>query len=219
MTSQRRAALKRALNLEIFTIAWNVAEAFIAIGIGMYYDSIALVAFGSDSMIEVAAAGILAWRLVAEYRGDASAAGDIERVERKASYWVGITFFALAAYVTYESVENLLSGTQAHPGFWGMLLAAVSAVVMPVLWRMKLKVADELGSAALRSEAAETIICTYLSVILLAGILLNYLFGLWWADSVAALGMIYFIVKEGFEAIEESRGGCCCGKICDSKDD
>lgn len=213
----RTKALKHALNLEIFTIIWNVVEAFVAVGIGLYYNSIALVAFGFDSLIEVAAAAILAWRLVTELRDDTGAQEKIERIERTASYWVGVTFFVLAAYVVYESAENLVSRKPAYPGVWGVALAALSVVVMPVLWRMKLKAADAIGSSALRSEAAETVICAYLSVILLAGMLLNFLFGVWWADSVAALFMLYFIVSEGMEAIDESRGGGCgcknrCGK-------
>lgn len=211
----RKKPLRHALNLEIFTITWNVAEAVIAVGIGMYYNSIALVAFGFDSLIEIIAAGVLAWRLYAEYKGDAGAEEEIERIEKKASLVVGITFFMLAAYVLYESAENLINRVPAYPGVWGVALAALSAAVMPVLWRMKLKAADALGSAALRSEAAETVICAYLSVILLAGMLLNYLFGIWWADSVAALFMLYFIISEGLEAIDESRGGGCgCKHSC-----
>lgn len=204
--------MKHALNLEYFTIAWNVIEAFVAVGIGLYSGSVALVAFGFDSMIETVAAVVLAWRLLAEYRGNAGAERDIERVERRASYWVGVTFFMLAAYVLYESAETLLAREVAHPGVWGVGLAALSSAVMPVLWRMKLKAADAVGSKAMRSEAAETIICAYLSFVLLAGLLLNHLFGWWWVDPAAALVMLYFIVREGLEAFAEARGeACSCG--------
>ncbi|MBI5191472.1 MAG: cation transporter [Nitrospirae bacterium] len=204
--------MRHALRLETFTIAWNVVEAFVAVGIGLYSGSVALVAFGFDSLIETVAAVVLFWRLYTEYRGRAGSEAAIERVERKASYWVGVSFFLLAAYVLYESAETLVSRELAHPGPWGVGLALLSSIVMPVLWRMKLRAADAVGSRAMRSEAAETIICAYLSFVLLAGLLLNYLFGWWWADPAAALVMLYFIVKEGLEAFAESRGEhCSCG--------
>ena len=209
-----RKHLTHAFRLEVFTVVWNVIEAGVAVGAGIAYGSTALVAFGFDSMIEVAAAVILAWRLLAEIKGDADSEEKIERIERKAAFWVGVTFFLLAAYVLYESVEALISGMRPHPGMVGVALAAVSAAVMPVLWRMKLKAAGRVGSAAMKAEAEETVICAYLSFILLAGLLLEKFFGLWWADSAAALFMLYFIVREGWEAIEESRGkkcGCGCG--------
>ncbi len=207
-------SLKHAFRLEVFTVAWNIVEAGVAVGAGIAYGSTALVAFGFDSMIETAAAVILAWRLLAEMRGDAGSEEKIERIERKAAFWVGVTFFLLAAYVLYESAESLITGMRPHPGMVGIVLAAVSAAVMPVLWRMKLKAAEAVGSSAMKSEAAETVICAYLSFILLAGLLLEKLFNIWWADSAAALFMLYFIVREGWEAIEESRGkrcgcGCC----------
>jgi len=207
----KQSALKHAIRLEVFTVAWNVVEAVVSVGLGIYYNSTALAAFGFDRMIETAAAVILAWRLIAEYRGDAGAEEEVERVEKKASFWVGVTFFLLAAYVLYESLEGLITKSPARPGPWGVALAALSAAVMPILWRMKLRAADAVGSSAMRSEAAETVICAYLSFILLAGLLLNYLFGIWWADPVAALAMLYFIIREGKEAIDESRGkGCSC---------
>jgi len=218
--ADRKALLGRAYRLEVFTVGYNVVEALIAVGAGVLGHSVALVAFGMDSMIEVAAAVILGWRLKAEMMGRVETLEDIERIERKASWWVGVTFMLLAVYVVYESGESLYKGEHAYPGTVGVVLSAVSVVIMPVLWRMKLRVADELGSSALKSEAAETVICAYLSGILLVGILLNELFGLWWADSAAALVMVYFIVKEGQEAFEMAKGTCaCCGGTCGGGED
>jgi len=200
-----------AVRLEYFTIAWNVVEAAVAVGAGIYGGSTALVAFGFDSIIETAAAGVLAWRLLSEYRGNAPSEEHVESLEKKASYFVAVTFFMLAGYVLYESAEALVSRGASHPGLVGLVLAAVSTVVMPVLWRAKLKAASAIGSRAMKAEAAETVICAYLSVILLAGVSLNYFFGFWWADPAASLVMLYFIVKEGIEAFNEARGcGHCC---------
>jgi divalent metal cation (Fe/Co/Zn/Cd) transporter len=215
MTTDRKFNLRRAYNLEVFTVGYNVVEAAIAVSIGVLGNSVALVAFGMDSLIEVTAAVILGWRLKAEMDGRVDTVEDIERIERKASWWVGVTFMLLAVYVVYESGESLYGREQSNPGPVGIALSAISVIIMPILWRKKLSAADALGSPALRSEAAETVICAYLSGILLAGILLNEYFGLWWADSVAALFMVYFIVKEGFEAFAMSRGECgCCGASC-----
>jgi len=215
MNNIRKAALRRAYGLEVFTVTYNVVEAVIAVSVGVLGNSVALIAFGMDSMIEVAAAVILGWRLKAEMDGRVETLEDIERIERKASWWVGVTFMFLAVYVVYESAESLYLHEQSYPGPVGVALAAVSVIIMPVLWRMKLKAADALGSSALKSEAAETVICAYLSGILLAGLLLNELFGLWWADSAAALLMVYFIIKEGLEAFEMAKGTCaCCQGTC-----
>ena len=205
------AQLKRALTLEYFTIAWNVIEAGVAAVLGYRYASAALVAFGFDSLIETTAACIMVWRLRSELHGGADEAR-IEAAERRAAYWVGVTFYMLAAYVLFECAETVISGEKAHPGPWGVALAALSVVVMPWLYRAKMKAAVAINSEALKHEAAETIICAYLSGILLAGLLVNELFGLWWADTVAAVAMVYFIVKEGKEAIDASKGvKCSCG--------
>jgi len=167
-------------------------EAVIAIGAGWLAGSIALVGFGVDSFIESTSGAILLWRL-------ASPAHDESR-ERLALRLVGVSFFLLAAYACFEAVKSLLAAELPKASVPGIVLAAVSLIVMPLLARAKRKVAADLGSHALVADSRQTDICAYLSAILLGGLALNALFGWWWADPVAALIMVPIIVREGFEA-------------------
>lgn len=192
--------VKKALKIEWFLIAYNVLEAAMSIGFGAAAGSVALVGFGLDSVIEAAAAGILIWRLSIH-----SSAEEEEAGEKKALLFVGITFFMLAAYIGYESVVKLMGREAPHESAAGIVIAILSILIMPALGLAKKKIAKQIGSKALEADAMETIICAWLSVILLAGLALNYFFGLWWADPVAGLVMVLFILKEGWEAIEESR--------------
>lgn len=189
---------QRALRLEYFTIGWNVLEGIVAIAAGVLAGSIALVGFGLDSYIEVGSAVLLVWRL-------RKAGADEDAAEKRALLFIGITFFLLGAYVTWESLERLLLAEPPADSSVGIVLAALSLVVMPVLgWRKK-RVAEEIGSRALAADAVETFVCCYLSVTLLIGLVLHAWLGWWWADPVAALAMVPLIVREGWEAIEESR--------------
>ena len=129
-----------------------------------------------------------------------------EAAERKAIFFVGVTFFLLAVYVSYESGKKLLLHEHPDESIVGIVLAIVSLVVMPVLAFYKKKIATEINSRALRADAMETLACSYLSLTLVLGLGLNALFGWWWADPVAALAMVYFLIKEGWEAMEEGRG-------------
>lgn len=192
--------IKKALKLEWFLIVYNAIEAFASIGFGLAAGSVALIGFGLDSVIEVAAAGILIWRLSIH-----SSPEEEERGERKALFFVGVTFFLLAAYVGYESISKLLKHEAPHESMAGIVIAILSIIIMPSLGFAKKKIARQINSKALEADAMETIICAILSVILLIGLALNYFFGLWWADPVAGLVMVLFIAKEGWEAIEESR--------------
>lgn len=192
--------IEKALRLEWFLIIYNVIEAVASIFFGWRAGSIALIGFGLDSVIEVASAGILIWRLSVH-----SNAEDEEKREKKALFFVGITFFLLAIYVGYESVTKLISKETPHESLPGIIIALLSTGIMPTLGLAKRRIARQIGSKALEADAMETIICAYLSVILLAGLALNFLFGWRWADPVAGLVMIPFIIKEGREAIEESR--------------
>ncbi len=192
--------VKKALRLEWILIVYNVLEAIASIGFGVLAGSIALIGFGLDSIIEVASAGILIWRLSIHSNEE-----EEEKGEKKALFFVGITFFLLAVYVGYESIAKLLSREVPQESFPGIVIACLSILIMPSLGLAKRKIARQIGSRALEADAVETLICASLSVILLAGLGLNFLFGWWWADPVAGLVMIFFIVKEGWEAVEEAR--------------
>jgi divalent metal cation (Fe/Co/Zn/Cd) transporter len=187
--------------LEYFTIAWNTLEGAVAVISGLVAGSISLVGFGIDSFIEVTSGAALLWRM--------SVDADVhrrEQNERLALRIVGLCFVALAAYITYESIVGLTRRQVPEHSVPGIVLACVSLLVMPLLSRAKRKVATALGSAAMHADAKQTDFCVYLSAILLGGLLLNTLFGLWWADPVAALIMAPIIAKEGFEGI---RGEAC----------
>jgi len=169
----------------------------VAIGSGLAADSIALVGFGVDSTIEVFAACVVLWRL----------RSDDEERERRALRLIGLSFFALATYVTFEAARDLLTEGEAEASGVGIGLAVASAVVMPVLAVVKRRVGRQLGSAVVVADATETLLCTYLSVILLAGLVLNATIGVGWADPIAALGIALIAAREGREAW---RGEDCC---------
>jgi divalent metal cation (Fe/Co/Zn/Cd) transporter len=195
---------QKGLLAEYFTVAWNIIEGIVAIAAGVAAASIALVGFGLDSYIEVASGMILIWRLRKHAFGDEE---EEERAEKKAVFFVGLSFLALSLYVIYESGIKLLNQQEPGESLIGIVLAAVSLVVMPLLALWKKKVAREIGSRALRADALETIACSYLSLTLLVGLAANAAFGLWWADPVAALAMVYFLLREGREALEEGWAG------------
>jgi divalent metal cation (Fe/Co/Zn/Cd) transporter len=178
---------------------YNAIEAAIALWSGLAAQSIALVGFGLDSIIEVAAATVLLWRLRVEARG--ADAESVKAAEHRVHRFVGTTFFLLAAYVVAVSLSTLFGGRMPAESIVGIVLAAVSLVVMPAIAWGKLRAADGLKSASLRSEAKETLACSYLSLTLLFGLAVNALFGWGWADPIAALLMIPWLVKEGIEGI------------------
>ena len=190
---------QKGLVAEYFTVGWNVIEGIVAIAAGVIAGSIALVGFGLDSYIEVASGLVLIWRL----RKHGFDGEDEEAAEKKAILFVGATFFLLAVYVLYESGKKLYFQERPEESLIGIILAAVSLIVMPFLALYKKKIAVEIDSRALRADALETLACSYLSLTLLLGLGANYLFGWWWADPVAALAMIYFLLKEGWEAVRE----------------
>jgi divalent metal cation (Fe/Co/Zn/Cd) transporter len=194
--SIRTANLQCGRRLEYLTIGWNSLEAVAAIIAGLIAGSIALVGFGFDSIIEVSSGTILLWRLVSG-----------EHRERLALKLVGVSFLALAAYVAFDAVKSLILRELPEKSYIGIIVAALSLIVMPLLARAKRKVAANLNSRAMKADSRQTDICAYLSAIVLAGLGLNALFGWWWADPVAALVMIPIIAKEGAEAL---RGETCC---------
>ena len=186
------------------TLAYNVIEAVIALWSGAEAESIALFGFGLDSMIECAAAGVLLWRLRLETRGVDSCS--LEAAERRVRRFVGASFAALALYVSAQSLLTWWRQAAPAPSPVGIALAAASLVVMPLVSWGKLRAAREIRSAALRAEAKETLACSYLSFALLLGLVANELAGWWWADPLAALAMVPWLVKEGNEGL---RGEVC----------
>lgn len=202
----RADLIRRGRYLEYFTIGYNSLEGLIALGAGIFAGSIALVGFGFDSLIEVTSGVVLLWRLHADVDEVRR-----ERVEAISLRIVGVCFLALALYVSHDSVESLIGREPPDESVVGIALAAVSLIVMPLLVRAKRRVARGINSGALMADSKQTELCTYLSAILLIGLLLNALFGWWWADPVAALIMVPIIIKEGIEAL---RGETCCDHEC-----
>jgi divalent metal cation (Fe/Co/Zn/Cd) transporter len=198
----RAALVHRGRRLEYFTIAWNAIEGLLAVAMGVVAGSISLVGFGLDSFIEVTSGSVLLWRMSVDADVDQR-----EAREKRALRIVGICFLLLAVYTAYQSVVDLVSKRPPEHSFPGIVLACVSLVVMPLLSGAKRNVGRALGSAAMRADAKQTELCAYLSAILLGGLLLNAVFGLWWADPVAAIIMAPIIAKEGIEWLR--------GKACD----
>jgi divalent metal cation (Fe/Co/Zn/Cd) transporter len=197
----RASVASRGRKLEYFTIAWNSLEGAVAVVAGLAAGSISLIGFGVDSFIEVTSGAVLLWRMSV----DADVARR-ERNERLALRIVGLCFAALATYIAYESIGDLIQRRAPEHSFPGIVLACVSLLVMPLLSRAKRQVGTALSSAAMHADARQTDFCVYLSAILLGGLMLNALFGLWWADPLAALIMVPIIAKEGFGGI---RGEAC----------
>jgi len=194
--TQRSTIVRLSRWLLIFTLVYNVAEGIIAIGSGVVAGSIALVGFGLDSFIEVFAAGMLLWNFGHLVSGQEGHEGTARKVEAA----IGITFFALAAYITAEAVFILAGGNEPEESLVGIGLAVASLLIMPALGLSKRSCARRLCIRALEAESVETIVCSYLSFTLLLGLGLNAAWGLWWADPIAALAMVPYVLKEGWEA-------------------
>ncbi|MFI7250219.1 cation transporter [Micromonospora chalcea] len=195
----RRALLTRRVRLLVAaTITYNVIEAVVAISAGTVASSTALIGFGLDSVIEVASAAAVAWQF---------AGPDPQARERVALRVIAVSFFALAAYVTVEAIRALLGGAEAAHSPVGLVLAGLSVIVMPVLSAAQRRAGRELGSRSAVADSKQTLLCTYLSAVLLVGLALNGLFGWSWADPVAALVIAVVAAREGRDAW---RGDTCC---------
>ena len=207
----RAGQVRLGIWIELLSLLWMVIEASIAITTGYATRSVSLEGFGIDSIIELIAGGVLLWRLLVEQRGGSIEV--IERAERRASWITAISLLGLALYMVVSSAIAIFTQSRPEASWWGIGLAIAAAVIMPLLWQGKLRVAKRIGSAALKADAMCSVTCAYMSYTLLAGLLLNRFFGWWWADSLAALGLVYFIVREGREALHEARTGeaCSCG--------
>jgi divalent metal cation (Fe/Co/Zn/Cd) transporter len=184
--------------LEYFTVGWNLLEALASLIAGLFSGSISLIGFGIDSLIETSSGVILLWRLRAGERG--------ERREKAALRLVGISFWVLAVYVAFDAAKTLVLSEPPETSYVGIAVAVLSLIVMPVLARAKRRVAGELRSAALVADSRQTDLCACLSAILLGGLVLNALFGWWWADPIAALAMVPIVGREGTMAL---RGTTC----------
>ena len=196
--------VRRGRRLEYVTIIWNSLEAVTSIGAGLFAGSIALVGFGVDSIIETSSGAILLWRLRDGERGEGR--------EHLALRLVGVSFLLLAAYVGFDAVKSLIMREPPEASYVGIGIAALSLVVMPVLARAKRRVAANINSRAMRADSRQTDLCAYLSAILLVGLVLNALFGLWWADPVAGLVMTPIIAREGIGALRGET--CTCADSC-----
>lgn len=206
MAPRDRDWLRIAVTLVGVTLVYNVVEAVVAEWAGWSAGSASLVGFGFDSLIECAAAAVLLWRLAADRKR--ASASERERAERLARRFIGGTFAALALFVVGQAGWALWSRTVPNESLVGILLAGASLVVMPLVAWAKLRAARELGSRALAAEARETLACSYLSFVLLLGLGLHALAGWWWADPVAALAMVPWLVKEAGEGFSADS---CCG--------
>lgn len=199
LSPERRTALQRRVRLLVTaTITYNILEAAIALAAGTQASSTALIGFGLDSLIEVASAAAVAWQF---------SAADPETREKAALRFVAVSFFALATYITVESVLALTGRTEARPSPVGIALASVSLLVMPALSWAQRRAGRELGSRSAVADSKQTLLCTYLSGVLLVGLLLNAWLGWSWADPIAALVIAGVAVREGREAW---RGDACC---------
>ena len=181
-----------------------VIEAIVAMFAGVLAHSIALIAFGADSVIELVAGGALLYRLYVEANGGGSER--VEKAERSASWIVGIALLALAAYIVVSSVVSLFTKSRPEANALGIGIAVASSILMPFLAETKKRVGRRIGSKALISDGACSMVCAYMSWILLAGVAATAVLGWWWADSVAALGFVWFVMREGLEAVNEARG-------------
>src|SRR6266496_957789 len=206
----RADAVRLALLLTYITLGWMTIEGAASLLLGWASKSLLLEAFGIDSVIELFSAAVLLWRLRVEASGTATSER-VDLVERRAARLVGYSLYALVAYVILNSGYGLFIAkriTDTHESVWGILIGAVAKIGMPILAAYKLKVAARLNSRALRADAIESITCGYLSIVLMIGLAATWLLGWWWLDSIAALALIPFLIKEARAAIE-GEDACC----------
>jgi divalent metal cation (Fe/Co/Zn/Cd) transporter len=200
---ERRRRQRVALGLAWATIAWNTVEAVVAIGAGAVASSIALVSFGLDSTVEVLSASVIVWQMTRDMPEDR---------EARALRLIAVSFFALAGYVTVQAAFDLITRSEPDTSRVGIVLAAVSLLVMPVLAALKRRNGRRLGSNSVVADSQQTMLCTYLSAVLLMGLVLNATVSWWWADPLAALVIAALAFNEGCEAWRGER--CCDDDAC-----
>lgn len=210
-SGERRAVLQKRIRLIVaITIGYNLIEAVVAIAAGTAASSGALIGFGLDSTIEVLSAAAVAWQFTRK---------DPERWEKGTLRVIALAFFALALYVSANSILALTGIIKAEHSTVGIVLTALSVVIMPFLSLAERRTGRELGSATAVADSKQTLICTYLSAAVLIGLLLNTLFGWWWADPIAALVIVIFAVREGVEAWKGDACATSVGMLLDDEDD
>jgi cation diffusion facilitator family transporter len=197
---------KKALLLSYFTVGYNIVEGVVSIFAGFLAGSVALLGFGLDSFVESLSGTVMIWRF--RKHGKISEEEE-ERIERKAIRLVAYTFFILGAYVLFESLRKLYFQEVPDPSLLGIIIAIVSLIVMPVLFYMKYQTGKSIGSRSLVADSKETLACVFLSVALLVGLGLNYLYGFWQADSIVGLVIVVFLFREGYSALKEEKL-CSC---------
>ena len=205
---ERNRVIRTALQLEIVTIGWMIIEASASIIAGIGARSLLLVAFGIDSGIELISGAVLFWRLKTEASGRLAGVETTKRIERKSSQIGGWLLYLLSVYVVIQAMYGLLSGHAAEKSWLGITIAIIAAGGMPFLAKAKLRIADQIGSRALRADAMETLTCGYLAWVLLAGLLTNAFVHWWWIDSVASLAIVPLLLREANEALS---GSCNSG--------
>ena len=190
---------RKALLLSYFTVGYNVLEGVLSIIVGVLAGSIALVGFGLDSFIESLSGGVMIWRF---RRQSEIPEEKEEQMEKKATKLVAYTFFILAAYILYESISTLAFQEIPEPSLFGIIIAIVSLIVMPILFYQKYKTGKALGSRSLVADSKETLACLFLSFALLVGLGTNYFFGFWQADPIVGIIIVVFLAREGYETIK-----------------
>ena len=204
---------RRALLLSYFTLGYNLVECLLALLAGFLSGSIALVGFGLDSLLESLSGGVMIWRF---YPHPGRSEAEEERLERRAVKIIGYTFFVLAAYILYESLEKLIFAEPPSPSLLGIFVALASSIVMPALYIYKLRTSQFLGSASLKADSRQTLACGALSVALLLGLGLNYWFGVWQADPVIGLVIVALLAREGYHTLKEKKLCSCASCGCPS---
>ena len=195
---RREVLVRRGVALEIFTLSWMTVEAAVAVAAGVAAGSVALLAFGIDSVIEFVAALVVLQTFRAEQTGRARIGG-----EQRTVRVIGVTFFLLAAYIVADAAYTLIAASRPESSTAGVAVAAAALLVMPTLSALKRRTGNRLGSQMLLADAAESLFCAYLSATVLVGLILNAALGWWWADPVAALLVVPLVIKEGLEAFED----------------
>lgn len=193
---------KKALLLSYFTVGYNILEGIASIVAGLLAGSIALVGFGLDSFVESISGSVMIWRF--RKHGKISEEEE-EKVEKKAVRFVAYSFFILGAYVLYESLKKLYFHEVPDPSLLGMLIAIASIIVMPVLFYMKYQTGKSIKSRSLVADSKQTLACVFLSVALLIGLGLNYLYGLWQADPIVGLVIVFYLIREGRDTLKEEK--------------
>jgi divalent metal cation (Fe/Co/Zn/Cd) transporter len=197
-------AVRAGVRLEIVTVLWMVAEGAVSLGAGVVAGSLLLVAFGLDSVIELVSGTILLWRLAVEARGQS--VDGVEQAERRAAWLVGASLALLCVYVLASAIYGLATRPRPESSPVGIGIAAAAVLVMPVLAVSKRRLATRLASGALRGDAASSLTCAYMAATVLVGLLLNTIFRWWWAESLAALAFLFWLVGETREALKEAGG-------------